>query len=102
MFASHHLANCCWLTVFPAPNGPGIAAEPPLARGNRQSKILCPVINGTTGESFFETGLGTLAGQYCASLSSKPLSNFPITSVTLYFPELISFNVPETFGGTMM
>ena len=39
LFRSDHLARACCITVLPEPKGPGIAAVPPLAMGNRVSMI---------------------------------------------------------------
>lgn len=36
------------LLVLPEPNGPGIAAVPPLVTAKKVSIILCPVIKGFT------------------------------------------------------
>ena len=52
MSASAHFANWCCITVFPLPKGPGTAATPPLAIGNRVSITLCPVISGLFGAFF--------------------------------------------------
>ena len=48
-----NMYNAVYESVLPLPNGPGIAAIPPFAIGNRQSITLCPVIRGLSGESFF-------------------------------------------------
>ena len=48
--ASDHLAIWCWVIVFPVPKPPGTAAVPPLAMGNRVSRIRWPVTRGTFAE----------------------------------------------------
>ena len=60
-----YLASDCWVTVFPEPNGPGIPAAPPLANGNRKSRILIPVTRGVSGAYFWRNGLGDLTGHFC-------------------------------------
>src|SRR6185437_9980694 len=57
---SLHFASCCWETVFPEPNGPGMAAVPPFATGKNVSKTLWPVKRGVSGASFLDMGLGDL------------------------------------------
>ena len=94
--------NVSPVTHFPAPNGPGIAATPPFASGNKESKILCPVIKGESGISFFRIGLLILTGQFCLSLNSNPLSSFPITSFTVNFPDFSSVIFPFWLGGTII
>ena len=37
MYRNASSRNCCCVTVFPLPKGPGIAAEPPLATGKNVS-----------------------------------------------------------------
>ena len=49
--ASAHFASWCWMTVFPAPNGPGTHAVPPLPIGKNASITRCPVTSGSSGVS---------------------------------------------------
>ena len=63
MSASRNFARLCWVTVFPVPNPPGIAAVPPFARGNMVSRMRMPVTRGTVGSSLFSVGRGILTGQ---------------------------------------
>ena len=62
IFASENFARLCCVTVLPAPKGPGIAATPPFATGYKASKILCPVMSGSSGVNFSLTFLGILTG----------------------------------------
>ena len=50
--------------VFPVPNPPGMAAVPPLAMGNRVSRIRCPVTRGREAGKRFITGRGTRMGHF--------------------------------------
>jgi hypothetical protein len=96
---SAHFASCCWVTVFPLPNGPGIAAVPPLATGKKVSNTRCPVSNGDSGGNFLKTGLGVLTIHQL----DNPTGDFPFVvfisatfSFTVYLPSLISDNLPLT------
>ena len=90
------------MTVFPAPKGPGIAAAPPFASGKSASSILCPVISGISGTSFFFDDRGIRIGHVCASLRTALLSSFATVSSTVYFPLEISVIFPLIPGGTRM
>jgi len=39
--ASAHFASWCWMTVFPAPKGPGTHAVPPFPIGKNASMTRC-------------------------------------------------------------
>jgi len=99
--ASDHLASCCCVTVFPLPKGPGIAAVPPFAMGNRPSRIRWPVMSGIVGFIFSVTGRGTRTGHFCIIVSSVPESRVHTTSSIVKEPRFILFTTPPwTFGGT--
>ena len=57
------VATDCCVTVLPDPNGPGIAAAPPMTRGNSTSRMRIPVRNGRLGSSLRATGRGARTGQ---------------------------------------
>ena len=100
--ASAHLASWCWVTVLPLPNGPGIAATPPFASGNRQSITRCPVMSGRSGASFLPTGRALRTGQawHIASVCTPPSPCMVQTgSSTVYWPARISCTTPQTPGG---
>ena len=70
------LPNACFATVYakpegrsfvdtPEPKGPGTAAVPPFAIGNKVSITLCPVIRGLFGGNFSLYGLPTRTGHFC-------------------------------------
>ena len=48
-----HLATWCWVTVLPAPNGPGMQAAPPFASGKNVSMTRVPVTSGSVAAIFF-------------------------------------------------
>ena len=105
MSASAYFAIWCWTTVFPEPNGPGIAAVPPLATGKKVSITLWPVISGSFGSIFLLIGRAFLTGQYWiifSSLSPSSVSTTAMVSATLNSPDLISFNLPFTPFGTII
>ncbi len=63
MSALPNFAIDCCVTVLPDPNGPGIAAVPPMVSGKSTSRIRIPVRNGVTGSSFCCTGRGCRTAQ---------------------------------------
>ena len=89
------------MTVFPDPKGPGIPAVPPLARGKRKSRILCPVMRGTSGAYFCTNGRGCLTGHSCIIAISDPSSSLHTVWVILNEPDSMVFTTPSFPGGTM-
>ncbi len=62
--ASQYFAIDCWVTVFPAPNGPGIQPAPPLAIGKKVSIDRPPVRSGSLGKILLFFGRAARIGQY--------------------------------------
>ncbi len=99
--ASDHLASCCWVTVFPVPNAPGMAAVPPLGNGNIVSRTRCPVMSGMSGISFLPNGRPARTGHFCIIMMSWPATLATVSS-TVNSPSRISSTVPLMPGGTMI
>src|SRR5690625_5846826 len=101
MSALPYFATDCWVTVLPEPNGPGIAAVPPIVRGNSTSRMRMPVRNAVAGSSLRATGRGCFTGHGWYIFRSVPSSRVTTTSWTVYSPSgLADATLPAIPGGT--
>ena len=71
------LASASSSTVLPVPKPPGMAALPPCATGNRQSRMRWPVTSGALVGTRRATGRGTRTGQAWLIASSRRLAVAP-------------------------
>ena len=99
------LARLSSRIVLPVPNPPGMAALPPSATGNSESRMRWPVTSGSSDVRRARTGRGVRTGQKwlsatsCVAPSSDAMRSTVASSVTSP-ASAIQATRPATFGGS--
>ncbi len=78
-----------------------MALVPPLAIGNRVSRILCPVTSGMSGIILRVVGLPNRTGHFCIIMTFLPPMTATVSS-TVNSPDLMSSTTPLVPLGTMI